>query len=194
MHNKNSTNVNPKLCLNMIVKNESKIIRRLFDSVCNIIDSYCICDTGSTDGMNAIEKNWTLFAGLTGALKTVYGWYPFTLYKSGVQQSNLPPFFKDVRGSCNGIAVGSETWFLCHTVSYEIHRYYYHIIIVLDAETSKVKRWTKYFTFEGKHIEYALGFLYDESKEEFMLGYSVMDRTTEFKRVSKKALDSLFIK
>ena len=47
------TNNNPTLCLNMIVKNESKIITRLFDSVLNIIDSYLICDTGSTD--NTIE-------------------------------------------------------------------------------------------------------------------------------------------
>ena len=39
----------PTLCLNMIVKNESKIITRLFDSVSSIIDCYCICDTGSTD-------------------------------------------------------------------------------------------------------------------------------------------------
>ena len=39
----------PTLCLNMIVKNESKIITRLFDSVIKIIDCYCICDTGSTD-------------------------------------------------------------------------------------------------------------------------------------------------
>jgi len=36
------------ICLNMIVKNESKIIKRLFDSVLSIIDCYCICDTGST--------------------------------------------------------------------------------------------------------------------------------------------------
>jgi len=43
----------PTLCLNMIVKNESKIITRLLDSVCSIIDTYCICDTGSTD--NTIE-------------------------------------------------------------------------------------------------------------------------------------------
>lgn len=39
----------PTLCLNMIVKNESKIITRLFDSIVSIIDCYCICDTGSTD-------------------------------------------------------------------------------------------------------------------------------------------------
>ena len=43
----------PTLCLNMIVKNESKIITRLFDSISKIIDCYCICDTGSTD--NTIE-------------------------------------------------------------------------------------------------------------------------------------------
>ncbi len=39
----------PKICLNMIVKNESKIITRLLDSLLDVIDSYCICDTGSTD-------------------------------------------------------------------------------------------------------------------------------------------------
>ena len=49
----------PTLCLNMIVKNESKIITRLFDSVINIIDCYCICDTGSTD--NTVELIKTYF-------------------------------------------------------------------------------------------------------------------------------------
>jgi len=44
----------PTLCLNMIVKNESKIITRLFDSVYKIIDCYCICDTGSTDNMKEV--------------------------------------------------------------------------------------------------------------------------------------------
>ena len=47
----------PTLCLNMIVKNESRIITRLFDSVLPIIDSYCICDTGSTDNtIQVIEE------------------------------------------------------------------------------------------------------------------------------------------
>lgn len=43
----------PKICLNMIVKNESKIIGRLLQSVVPFIDTYCICDTGSDD--NTIE-------------------------------------------------------------------------------------------------------------------------------------------
>ena len=38
----------------MIVKNESNIIERLLHSVLPIIDSYCICDTGSTD--DTIQK------------------------------------------------------------------------------------------------------------------------------------------
>ena len=41
--------MSPTLCLNMIVKNESKIICRLLASVLPIIDTFCICDTGSTD-------------------------------------------------------------------------------------------------------------------------------------------------
>lgn len=39
----------PTLCLSMIVKNESKIICRMLDSVVDIIDTFCICDTGSDD-------------------------------------------------------------------------------------------------------------------------------------------------
>ena len=50
----------PTLCLNMIVKNESRIITRMFDTVISIIDSYCICDTGSTD--NTVELITDYFA------------------------------------------------------------------------------------------------------------------------------------
>ena len=50
----------PTLCLNMIVKNESKIITRLMESVLPLIDTYCICDTGSTD--NTVELINTFFA------------------------------------------------------------------------------------------------------------------------------------
>jgi len=48
----------PTLCLNMIVKNESKIITRLLESVLPIIDTYCICDTGSTDNTKEIIKDF----------------------------------------------------------------------------------------------------------------------------------------
>ena len=48
----------PTICLNMIVKNESKIITRLLITVLPIIDTYCICDTGSTDMTKEIIKEF----------------------------------------------------------------------------------------------------------------------------------------
>jgi tetratricopeptide (TPR) repeat protein len=56
----------PTICLNMIVKNESKIITRLFNSVLPIIDTYCICDTGSTDNTIEIIKNYFDSKGIQG--------------------------------------------------------------------------------------------------------------------------------
>jgi glycosyltransferase involved in cell wall biosynthesis len=45
------------IVLNMIVKNESKIIERCINSVYDLIDSWCIVDTGSTDGTQDIIKD-----------------------------------------------------------------------------------------------------------------------------------------
>jgi len=42
----------------MIVKNESKIITRFFDSVLPFIDGYCICDTGSSDDTKDIIRTY----------------------------------------------------------------------------------------------------------------------------------------
>lgn len=49
--------VKPKICLNMIVKNESKVIRRCLESVKPLIDYWVIADTGSTDGTQKTIKN-----------------------------------------------------------------------------------------------------------------------------------------
>ena len=56
------------LCLNMIVKNEEKIILRLLESVINYIDYYCICDTGSTDNTKQIIKDYFSNNGIDGLL------------------------------------------------------------------------------------------------------------------------------
>ena len=53
-----SSNSKVTLCLNMIVRNESKIITRLLTSVLPIIDTYLICDTGSTDDTPYIIKTF----------------------------------------------------------------------------------------------------------------------------------------
>ena len=56
----NTLDNTPKtLCLNMIVKNESKNMVRLLDSVSKYIDCFCICDTGSTDNTVETIINYT---------------------------------------------------------------------------------------------------------------------------------------
>ena len=55
---KDLDNSKVSLCLNMIVRNEAKIITRLLNSVLPIIDTYIICDTGSTDDTISIIKTF----------------------------------------------------------------------------------------------------------------------------------------
>ena len=52
----------------MIVKNESKIIKRLLTSVSSIIDYYVICDTGSTDDTINIINNFFIGKGIEGKI------------------------------------------------------------------------------------------------------------------------------
>ncbi len=59
-----------KICLNMIVKNESKIILRLLESVLSIINCYCICDTGSTDDTIKIITDYFNLKNITGKIFT----------------------------------------------------------------------------------------------------------------------------
>jgi glycosyltransferase involved in cell wall biosynthesis len=47
-----------KICLCMIVKNESKIIERCLNSAKSILDFVSICDTGSNDGTAEMIEKW----------------------------------------------------------------------------------------------------------------------------------------
>lgn len=47
-----------KVCLNMVIKNEAHVIERCLRSAVPLIDSWCIVDTGSTDGTQDIVRNF----------------------------------------------------------------------------------------------------------------------------------------
>jgi hypothetical protein len=91
------------------------------------------------------------------------------------------------------VKIGNEIWFICHTVSYEDRRYYYHLFVVLDATSYKVKKYTSYFTFHKEKVEYTLGFIYNQKQDSFTIGYSIMDRETEYITVPKSTVDELMI-
>lgn len=58
----------PKLCLSMIVKNETHIIKECFDSIHKYIDYWVIVDTGSTDGTQELIKSYFAEKGIPGEL------------------------------------------------------------------------------------------------------------------------------
>lgn len=150
------------------------------------------------DNQVSIEKNWTLFEDASGDLKCVYHWWPLQIGKIDPNTSILninhqletPAFFKDVRGSTNGVRVRDEIWFICHLVSYEDRRYYYHIFVVLDPNTYELRRYSRLFTFDGEKVEYTLGFVYEEATERLIIGYSTMDRNTKFMSISRNIIES----
>jgi hypothetical protein len=129
----------------------------------------------------------------------IYKWHPLTIGQiendNFVQTHEIttPRFFQHVRGSTNGIQIGDEIWFIAHTVSYETRRYYYHLFIVIDKTTYSIKRYTRLFTFARKPVEYTLGFVYFEQVNQFMIGYSVLDRTTEYMMLDKTKIEDLMI-
>ena len=140
----------------------------------------------------SIEKNWVMFEADSDSdsdsshLKLVYNWYPMTI--GTVEDSKFqvcqiiqtPFFFKSVRGSTNGIQIENEIWFLCHLVSYEDRRYYYHLFVMLDKTTQTI-RYTRLFSFgSNAKVEYCLGMIHSKSENELWLGYSVMDRETKY--------------
>jgi hypothetical protein len=97
---------------------------------------------------------------------------------------------KQVRGSSPGFQVGNEIWYVCHVVSYESPRNYYHMIVALDATTYTLKRNTHLFTFEGEAIEYCLGLIVEPSNVLF--SYSTWDRTTKVMEIPREKIESLF--
>jgi hypothetical protein len=108
-------------------------------------------------------------------------------------QYETPGFFRWIRGSTNGQIIGNEIWFICHLVSYESRRFYYHIFITIDKDTMELKRYSRIFTFEKEKVEYTLGFIYFEEKKELLIGYSLMDRCTKYMNLPIHKVEELFL-
>jgi hypothetical protein len=145
-----------------------------------------------------IEKNWILFLDNSEMKRIVYSWNPLVI---GTERFNrfetthtiqTPNFFRFVRGSTNGIRVGNEIWFICHIVSYEDRRFYYHLVVAIDPETFELRRYTKLFTFEKEKVEYTLGFIYKKQTDEIIVGYSTYDSSTKYICVPKQKMEELF--
>jgi tetratricopeptide (TPR) repeat protein len=158
-------------------------------------------------GSSEIEKNWVIVEQKNDYIYCIYKWYPLTIGKivknnSTDEHASLfdiihtdvtPRSFNHLRGSTNGVRIGNEIWFLCHTVSYEDRRYYYQMFVVLDGETYIPKQYTPWFSFEKKKVEYSLGFVYLEDLDILLIGYSLMDRETKYMMVKLDSVKEMLI-
>ena len=81
------------ICLNMIVKNETKNLEKLFKSVHNVIDYYVIHDTGSTDGTPEMIENLMNNYGISGEIFHE-GWKNFGYNRQKALESAYNSTFK----------------------------------------------------------------------------------------------------
>lgn len=145
------------------------------------------------------EKNWTLFQNHNNEQRIVYKWSPLTICERTNDKVNIlheiktPYLFKNLRGSSNGVRVGNEVWFLCHIVSHENRRYYYHMFVTIDVETYQVIKYSQLFTFDSEHVEYSLGFIHIKKDDKFLIGYSTNDNKTKFMMINKASIDEMLI-
>lgn len=149
------------------------------------------------DNAMEVEKNWVSYVDTRGIVRTIY---KFERLQEGVvsngkyftqRTQETPWIFKKLRGSTHGIWINNSIWFLAHMVSYESKRHYYHCWVVLDA-TGKLYKYSEPFCFEGKHIEYSNGFVYDETTKKIYIGYSIMDKETKFIMIPYDEVESQF--
>jgi hypothetical protein len=147
-----------------------------------------------------IEKNWILLPSEEEDATVVYHWNPELIlgefhYGKLKEKKRMPvpAFFRSLRGSTNGVVVKDEIWVICHAVSYEDRRYYYHTLVALDKTTYSVRRYTPFFTFEGAKVEYTLGFVYLEGGDQLLIGYSLYDNCAKYMMVGREEMENRMI-
>lgn len=146
-----------------------------------------------------IEKNWTLFNTLNNERRFMYTWNPLTICEKEddeihvIHEIPTPRLFKQIRGSSHGVHIDDNIWFLCHVVNYESRRHYYHIFVVINAETYKLIKYSQLFTFEKEKVEYSLGFVYQKKDDQFLIGYSTNDNATKHLIIGKDIINEMMI-
>jgi len=143
------------------------------------------------------EKNW-VFVVLNNELSVIYEWSPLvicTIEENNIRPiiiKEMPNLFSYIRGStCASIdPETNEKWFICHLVSHQNPRQYYHIFSIFD-ENMNLLKYSAPFKFENKPIEYCLSLLIENNK--ILINYSTWDRTTQIGIYDKNYIETLLI-
>jgi hypothetical protein len=98
--------------------------------------------------------------------------------------------FENIRGSTCGFTFNDEIWFICHLVSYENPRCYYHVFVTFDLDMN-LKKYSAPFCFEGQPIEYCVGLIVENDR--VIISYSIWDNKTKIAIYDKKYIDNKII-
>lgn len=130
------------------------------------------------------EKNWSMFM-YNNKMHIVYKWFPLEIgiidynnfsMKIIETKNDLPIFFKDTKGTTNGVIYNNEIWFVLHkSQSYKDFHNYQHFFAIFDLNMN-VKRHSELFKFSKFKIEFCTGLIIENDR--IILSYSIMDTST----------------
>ena len=147
------------------------------------------------------EKNWVFFSN-NDELCVIYKWFPLYICKIDYTKqslnllqsnSNVPKFFKRLKGSTCGIEYDDKIWFISHfhKIITGKRNQYLHVFVVFDKKMNLLG-YTEPFKFENKVVEYCIGLALNEDNN-FVITYSILDKTTKLIVLEKDYVNSLII-
>jgi hypothetical protein len=174
---------------------------KIVSGIYNINDTLLIPDviTPSFHTDNNWEKNWVFFNN-NGDLNVIYKWKPLYICKINYDtkkldlinsNDNVPAFFNMFRGSTNGIEYDNKIWFIVH-YSRKINNKncYLHVFVVFDKQINLLG-YSNPFKFKNCIIEYCIGMTLNKNTNNFIITYSLLDKTTNLIVISPQFVNSL---
>jgi hypothetical protein len=148
---------------------------------------------------NNWEKNWVFFNN-NGDLNIIYKWKPLYICKINYDTKKLdllnindkvPAFFNMFRGSTNGVDYDNKIWFIVHySKKIKDKNYYLHVFIVFDKQMNLLG-YSNPFKFKNCIIEYCIGMTINKKTNNFIITYSLLDRSTNLIVLSSSFINSL---
>jgi hypothetical protein len=129
----------------------------------------------------------------------IYKWMPFEIGRlDDTEQLRIvktyehnTPFWHGVRGSSclESVSIGDDEGYLClvHFSEEKWPRHYFHMLVLLEKGTFKPLRYSRFFYFHAKSIEFCIGFCLKNGRYCFWI--SNFDRDPEYLEVDTNAIE-----
>lgn len=176
--------------------NKINIVSNIYNLNDDTLNTTIITPSFPTDYTS--EKNWTFFNN-NGDINVIYKWKPLYICKINYNtqkldliksNNNTPTFFSKFRGSTNGIEYNNKIWFIVHYCKKLYNKnIYIHNFVVFNKQMDLIG-YSNPFNFKNCIVEYCIGMTLN-IKNNFVITYSLLDKTTELIVLSNVYINSL---